>query len=97
MGRKAPKEQATKEPRNMTLALDLQALYRTDPIAARAKILAAFRDCKGNAVHAADVLGIGHRTILRLLNRDPALDAAVDKIRTAARAAREKQKGKATA
>ncbi len=84
------KTKAEKPKRNLQIALDLQALYRTNPIEAREKILAAFREKGGNAVHAADVLGIGHRTLLRYMDTDPGLQSGVDKIRTTAKAAREK-------
>lgn len=82
-----PKTEAEK--RNLQIALDLQALYRTSPIDAREKILAAFREKKGNAVHAAEVLGIGHRTLLRYMDQDPGLAAGIDKIRNNARDARK--------
>lgn len=90
MAAKKKKTPTPEEPkRNLQLALDLQALYRTNPIAAREKILAAFREKAGNAVHAATVLGIGHRTLLRYMGQDPGLSSGVDKIRETARDSRK--------
>lgn len=86
----AKKKTAEKPKRNLQLALDLQALYRTNPPEAREKILAAFRQTSGNAVHATNLLGIGHRTLLRYLGHDPGLASGVEKIRANAKAAREK-------
>lgn len=88
--RKTKAAEPAKPNRNLQIALDLQALYRTNPIAARDKILDAFRATGGNAVRAASQLGIGHRTLLRYMSQDPGLDAGVEKIRTEAREARAK-------
>ena len=86
----ATKKKTTEQSaRNLQIALNLQALYRTNPMGAREKILAAFRQTNGNAVHAAAVLGIGHRTLIRYMNQDQGLTAGIDKIRDAARAARK--------
>lgn len=88
--KKTTKKQPAKPARNLSLALDLHALFRTNPIGAREKILGAFRESKGNAVQAAAILGIGHRTLLRYMGQDPGLEAGIEKLRTAAREAREK-------
>lgn len=96
--KKTTKKKTTAKPekpaRNLSLALDLHALFRTNPTAARDKILAAFRESHGNAVHAATVLGIGHRTLLRYMEQDSGLEAGIEKLRTAAREAREKAAAK---
>lgn len=85
MATKKKTTKPAKPARNLQIALDLQALYRTNPIDAREKILAAFREKGGNAVQAAEVLSIGHRTLLRYMEQDSALAAGIEKIRESAR------------
>lgn len=86
-------KKTTKPKRNLQIALDLSALRRTDPMGWRDKIFAAFREKKGNAVHAASLLGIGHRTMIRYLEEDPTLSAGVEKIRESAKEQRAKDRG----
>lgn len=64
-----------------TIARDLRAMYRVDPTKARQMILDGFTKTGGNAVHAAEALGVSHRTVMRFLETDPSLATAVDKIR----------------
>ena len=44
---------------------DLSSATRHRPDEARARILAAFTDAGGNAVHAAKALDCAHRTLMR--------------------------------
>lgn len=61
-------------------ALLLSAEWRSDRMGARAKVVRAFELASGNAVKAAGLLGIGHRTILRYL-KDAGVKDEVKKIR----------------
>lgn len=83
--------------RNLQVAMDLNALRRTDPMAWREKLFAAFRETGGNAVRAAAWLGIGHRSIVRFMVEDPVLSAGVEKIRAAAKSERKAAGEKAEA
>jgi hypothetical protein len=72
----------------VTAAEDLGALFRVAPETARARVAAAFRDAGGKATHAADLLGVSHRTVLRML-KDPGVASAVARIREEAKASRK--------
>lgn len=74
-------------------ALDLRAELRVDEVKARARIVSAFEATGGNAVRAARLLGIGHRTIARWL-KDPGVAAEVQRIRDKAKRDRERQRAK---
>lgn len=63
-------------------ALDLGALMRSNPAEGRARVIGAFEKTKGNAVHAAELLGIS-RTTLRKYMKDTAIAAAVERARGA--------------
>ncbi len=80
---------STDEARTIAVARDLDALRKVDPMQWRDKILHAFREKKGNAVHAAEFLGIGHRTLVRYMGADATLAGAIEKIRDRARADRK--------
>lgn len=61
-------------------ANELRAKWMVDRAAARKQILEAFEKTGGNAVQAAALLGIGHRTILRYMDDKP-ISAELEKIR----------------
>lgn len=90
-----PSYSNTRTPRDLSIARDLEGLRRADPIEWRDRILDAVREKKGNAVQAAELLGVGHRTIVRWMAADASLRSAIEKIRNSARAERESGKGKA--
>lgn len=78
-------------------ARNLSALRKVDPLLWRDKILEAFRKNEGKAVQAAEFLGIGHRTLLRIMAEEEGLSGAIEKIRLAEQAKRhamQKQKRK---
>ena len=52
----------------MSISL-LGALIHSHPDEARAKILAAIQDAKGNRKHAAEALGTTHRSLYRFIER----------------------------
>lgn len=61
-------------------AIALRARWLAKTSEARAEIVEAFRKSDGNAVHAARLLGIGHRTLLRYM-KDGGIAASVAEIR----------------
>lgn len=68
-------------------ALDLRAMYRTDQLGARAKIMRAIELAKGNEAQAARLLGIGYRTLRRYVEDDKVLADSVARARETRKAA----------
>jgi hypothetical protein len=64
-------------------ARNLRAKFRIDPIGARSDVTRAFEMAEGDAGKAAALLGIGRRTLLRII-KDPALARIVRGIRAKA-------------
>lgn len=87
-----PSYSKTRTPRDLSIARELEAMRRANPVAWRDRVLDAVRDKRGNVRQAAELLGIGYRTVVRWLATDPPLNSAVDKIRTSARKEREREK-----
>lgn len=63
-------------------------LLRSEPAVAKKRILEAYSNAKGNAVHAARALGISHRSLMRYV-ATLVLQEAIAQVRAAARVVRE--------
>lgn len=85
-----PKFSENHAPRDLSRARDLEALRRTDPLEWRERILTAVRAKEGSISDAADLLGIGRRSITRFASQDAPLNAGIEKIRELVREARSK-------
>ena len=59
----------------------LRARLVAVPVEARAEIVRAFELSRGNAVQAARLLGIGHRTMLRIMHDEAGIAEAIEAIR----------------
>ena len=69
----------------------LRHQLRAGPAAAnqaRATILDAFERASGNAVHAAELLNVPHRILLKMM-QDPGIASGVPRIRASAKPRRE--------
>lgn len=61
---------------------ELWATFVLDPEAAKGRIIAAYQQTNGNAVKAAEVLGVTHRTLMRWVKR-MSLEADIEHVRVA--------------
>lgn len=72
----------------------LHAKLLTQPLEARAEILRAFELSEGKATRAATLLGIGHRTLVRMMH-DEAIARGIEEIRAKVARARAAKKAAA--
>ncbi len=67
-------------------AMRLNVLFRTEPAQAKAEVTAAILAASGHLEKAAEALGIGARTLDRILQAHPEIDEAAKAARAEARA-----------